>query len=46
MPVYMTAMIIITALFMPSALCIYWLTNNLCTMLQNYIVKKEVAKNK
>ncbi len=41
MPIYMSLMIIITALFMPSALCIYWVFNNLCTMLQNYLVKKE-----
>lgn len=42
MPIYMTIMIIITALFMPSALCIYWFVNNLCTMLQNYVVAKKV----
>ena len=40
MPVYMSIMIIITALFMPSALCIYWLFNNLCTIIQNELVKK------
>lgn len=40
MPVYMSIMIIITALFMPSALCIYWLFNNLCTIIQNALVKK------
>ena len=44
MPIYMTVMIIITAFYMPSALCIYWFVNNLCTMLQNYLVKKESSK--
>ena len=41
MPIYMSIMIIITAFFMPSALCIYWFFNNLFTILQNYLVKKE-----
>ena len=45
MPIYMSIMIIITALFMPSALCIYWFTNNLCTILQNYIVMKKVKNS-
>ncbi len=44
MPIYMSAMIIITALFMPSALCIYWFFNNLCTIAQNYLVKKHLEK--
>ena len=42
MPIYMSIMIIVTAMFMPSALCIYWLFGNLCTILQNYLVKKEI----
>lgn len=45
MPIFMSIMIIITALFMPSALCIYWFFNNLCTIIQNKIVKLQ-AKNK
>lgn len=44
MPIYMSIMIIVTALFMPSALCIYWLTSNLCTILQNIAVKKTKVK--
>lgn len=40
MPIYMSIMIIITALFMPSALCIYWFFNNLFTIIQNSLVKK------
>ena len=46
MPIYMSIMIIITALFMPSALCIYWIVNNLCTILQNIIVKKHIDQLK
>ena len=42
MPIYMSIMIIVTAMFMPSALCIYWFFGNLCTILQNYLVKKEI----
>lgn len=40
MPIYMSIMIIITAFFMPSALCIYWFFNNIFTILQNILVKK------
>lgn len=39
MPIFMSIMIIVTALFMPSALCIYWFFNNLCTIIQNQLVK-------
>lgn len=46
MPIYMSIMIIVTALFMPSALCIYWLVNNLCTILQNIAVKRDKTKTK
>jgi len=41
MPIYMSIMIIVTAFFMPSALCIYWIFNNLCTIIQNILVKKD-----
>ncbi len=44
MPIYMSVMIIVTALFMPSALCVYWFINNLCTILQNIAVKKQKIK--
>lgn len=40
MPVMMSAIIIITALFMPSALGIYWVTSNLLTIIQNIVVKR------
>ena len=40
MPIIMSVIIIITALFMPSALGIYWVTSNLLTIIQNIIVKR------
>ncbi len=40
MPIMMSAIIIITALFMPSALGIYWVTSNLLTIAQNIVVKR------
>lgn len=46
MPIYMSIMIIVTALFMPSALCIYWLVSNLCTIFQNIAVKKNKVDKK
>lgn len=46
MPIYMSIMIIITAFFMPSALCIYWIFNNLCTIIQNILVKKDIPDTK
>lgn len=46
MPVFMSIMIIVTALFMPSALCIYWFFNNLFTIVQNKIVKKAMNDDK
>ncbi len=46
MPIYMSVMIIVTALFMPSALCIYWLVSNLCTIFQNMAVKKNKVERK
>ena len=42
MPIFMSIMIIVTALFMPSALCIYWFFNNLFTIIQNKIVRKSM----
>ena len=36
----MTGMIIIMGIFMPTALCIYWIINNLFTIIQNLIVKR------
>ena len=40
MPTIMTVMIIITALFMPSGLGIYWVTSNVFTIIQNILVKR------
>ena len=40
MPIMMTGMIIVTALFMPTGLGIYWITSNVFTMIQNKIVKR------
>lgn len=40
MPIMMVVMIIITGLFMPSALGIYWITTNLFTIFQNMLVKR------
>ena len=40
MPIIMSVIIIITALFMPSALGIYWVTSNLLTIIQNIVVKR------
>lgn len=45
MPVMMSVMIIFTALFMPSALGIYWVTQNLFMIVQNTITAKG-AKNR
>ena len=36
----MTIMIIVMGFFMPTALCIYWITTNLFTIMQNLIVKR------
>ena len=43
MPIMMGIMIIITGLFMPSALGIYWVTQNVFMIIQNSIVKKRVG---
>lgn len=45
MPMMMSGMIIIMALFMPSALGIYWVTTNLFTVFQNLLVKRSKEKN-
>ena len=45
MPTMMSVMIIITALFMPSALGIYWVTSNLFTIIQNILVKSSKEAN-
>lgn len=45
MPIMMSAMIIITALFMPAALGIYWVTSNLLTIAQNIVVKRSKEVN-
>ena len=45
MPVMMSGMIIITALFMPSGLGIYWATSNLFTIVQNILVKRSKKAN-
>ena len=37
-----TIMIIIMSVFMSSALNIYWIVSNLCTLLQNYVVKRSM----
>lgn len=45
MPLMMSGMIIVMALFMPSALGIYWVTTNLFTVFQNLLVKRSKDKN-
>lgn len=45
MPVMMSGMIIVTALFMPSGLGIYWVTSNLFTIGQNFLVKRSKEKH-
>ena len=40
MTTIMTIMIIVMAFFMPAALCIYWITTKLLTVVQNLIVKR------
>lgn len=44
MPLMMSGMIIVMALFMPSALGIYWVTTNLFTVFQNLLVKRSKGK--
>ena len=45
MPTMMSIMIIVMALFMPSALGIYWVTTNVFTIFQNMLVKRSKEKN-
>ena len=45
MPYMMSIMIIIMALFMPTALGIYWVTSNLFTIGQNMLVKRSKEVN-
>lgn len=40
MTTIMTIMIIVMGFFMPAALCIYWITTNLFTVVQNLLVKR------
>ena len=40
MPIMMCGMIIVTAIFMPSGLGIYWVTSNVFTIIQNILVKR------
>lgn len=40
MPIMMTVMIVVTGLFMPSGLGVYWITSNVFTIIQNIIVKR------
>lgn len=37
-----TIMIIVMSIFMSSALNIYWIVSNICTLLQNYLVKRSM----
>jgi len=45
MPTMMTITIIITAIFMPTGLGIYWVTSNLFTIVQNTLVKRSKEVN-
>ena len=45
MPYMMTGMIVITAIFMPSGLGIYWITSNVFTIIQNILVKMRKEAN-
>lgn len=45
MPYMMTIMIVVTAVFMPTGLGIYWVTSNLFTMGQNIILKRSKDKH-
>ncbi len=40
MPTMMSIMIVVTAMFMPTGLGIYWVTSNLFTIVQNILVKR------
>ena len=45
MPIMMTGMIVITGIFMPTGLGIYWVTSNIFTLVQNYLVKRSKVKD-
>ncbi|MBR2678748.1 MAG: YidC/Oxa1 family membrane protein insertase [Bacilli bacterium] len=45
MPTMMTLMIIVTAMFMPTGLGIYWITSNVFTIAQNYMVRRSREVN-
>ena len=40
MPTMMSVMIVVTAIFMPTGLGIYWVTSNIFTIVQNILVKR------
>ena len=45
MPLMMTGMIILTGIFMPTGLGIYWVTSNLFTIIQNILIKRSKEVN-
>ena len=45
MPTMMTVMLVLTGIFMPSGLGIYWVTSNIFTIVQNIIVKRSEEVN-
>ena len=45
MPFMMTGMIILTGIFMPTGLGIYWVTSNLFTVVQNILIKRSKEVN-
>ena len=45
MPTMMTVMIIVTAMFMPTGLGIYWITSNVFTIVQNQFVRRSKEVN-
>ncbi len=45
MPTMMSVMIVVTAIFMPAGLGIYWVTSNLFTIVQNILVKRSREVN-
>ena len=45
MPLMMTGMIIVTGVFMPTGLGIYWVTSNLFTIVQNILIKRSKKLN-
>ena len=45
MPTMMTVMIVMTGIFMPTGLGIYWVTSNLFTIVQNILIKRSKEVN-